>query len=463
MFIHQNFLLQNKTAQMLYHSYAKPEPIVDYHNHLSPKEICEDRVFENITQLWITGDHYKYRAMRALGVDEKYITGNATDEEKFIAFASALPQMIGNPIFHWSHLELKRYFNIDTFLNIQNAQTLYTQLNKLVKTKAYSARALLKKMHVKLVCTTDDPADNLEFHKAFKDDALRLIPGFRPDRVLNIMQQDYTAYIDTLSKSTNTSISNYSDLKEALIVSIDHFHTTGCRLSDHGLSHIPPCDVDENAAKEIFDLALQGKEINYKKAHTFLCTLLHFLAGEYHKRKWVMQLHLGPIRNNNTRLQKQVGADVGCDSIGDFVQAKGLSKFLNTLDDQKKLTKTILYNLNPADNALFATMAGNFNDGSSEGKIQWGAPWWFLDQKKGIETHLDDLSAFGVLSTFVGMLTDSRSLLSFSRHEYFRRVLCNKLGADIEAGLLPNDIDWIGQVIKKICYQNTVNYFNDFK
>jgi glucuronate isomerase len=461
-FLDNHFLLENATAKALYHDYAKDLPIIDYHNHLSPKEIAEDKTFSTITEVWLNGDHYKWRAMRANGIPEQYITGSATDQEKFSKWAETVPYTMRNPLYHWTHLELQRYFGIHQLLDQKTAESTYHQTNATLQQAEFSARGLLKKMKVEVVCTTDDPTDKLEFHqKAKKDqDDLQVLPTFRPDKFVVIDHPDFLPFLEKLEDVTNSTISTFEALVAALQNRVEYFHALGCRLADHGLSQLFATPLTGKKLDTILKKRKAEKRIKRKESAHFQMTLLHELGKLYHEKGWTMQFHLGAIRNNNSRLLGLVGADVGADSIGDFEQARGLSAFLNRLDAEGKLAKTILYNLNPRDNEVFATMAGNYNDGSIPGKIQWGSAWWFLDQKDGMEKQINTLSNMGLLSRFIGMLTDSRSFLSFPRHEYFRRILCNLIGKDVERGQLPNDLNGLGQMVENICYHNAKAYFN---
>jgi glucuronate isomerase len=460
-FIHPDFLLHSKTAVQLYHEYAAGIPIIDYHNHLPPQQIAADMNFKNITQIWLQGDHYKWRAMRANGINEKYITGNGSDEEKFMNWAATVPATLRNPLYHWSHLELKRYFEVDELLHEKNADAVYTHCNVLLQTQAYSVRNLLRKMNVQVVCTTDDPCDTLEHHQNIKQDGfeIKVLPAFRPDKAL-LIGDGFINYIAQLGMLVNKNIRSTADLLDALQQRIDFFHEQGCRISDHGLNYIPPVSFTATEIETIFSKAESGKEVTPAEADKYLLFMLVHLCKMYHAKGWVQQFHLGALRNNNTRLQTILGTDCGADSIGDFKQAKGLSGLLNHLDTTNQLAKTILYNLNPADNEVFAAMTGNHNDGTVKGKIQWGSSWWFLDQKDGMEKQINALSNMSLLSRFIGMLTDSRSFMSFPRHEYFRRVLCNLLGNEMEKGELPADNNLIGLLVKDICYYNAKNYFN---
>ncbi len=461
-FLDEDFLLDSTAAQRLYHDYAAAMPIIDYHNHLPPQEIAADKMFRSITEIWLKGDHYKWRAMRANGIDERYITGDATDESKFTQWAATVPYTMRNPLYHWTHLELQRYFDYNALLHKDNAKEVFGLTSDLLSTPQYSTQQLLQKMNVTVICTTDDPTDDLQYHRQLRtaQPKFRMLPGFRPDKYILIEDLHFNDSIQRLEAVSGQSISQFIDLIAALQDRIAYFHELGGRIADHGLNQIYATDFTDQEVDAIFQKKLNGKTIYPGEAIVFQSAMLHYLARMYYAKGWVMQFHLGALRNNNDRLNQQLGADVGCDSIGDFDQAVGLSRFLNKLDQEDKLCKTILYNLNPRDNQLFATMAGNFNDGRTIGKIQWGSAWWFLDQKDGMEAQLNVLSNMGLLSRFVGMLTDSRSFLSFPRHEYFRRILCNLIGNDIERGLLPNDLPWLGQMVQDISYNNAVRYFN---
>ncbi|MBK7374965.1 MAG: glucuronate isomerase [Chitinophagaceae bacterium] len=461
-FLDENFLLQNKTAQQLYNDFARLQPIIDYHNHLPPDQIANDVSFENLTKIWLYGDHYKWRAMRTNGINEKYCTGNATDYEKFEKWAATVPYTMRNPLYHWTHLELQRYFGIDTILNAGSAKAIYDEASAKLQTAGYSVRNLLRKMNVKVLCTTDDPTDSLEHHQKIKADAfeIKILPAYRPDKAMNVDDVAvFNAYVDKVQQVSGVSVSSYADYLDALKKRHDFFAANGCSVSDHGLEQVYAEDYTDAEIKNIFDKLRGGKEITYSENLRFRSAMLVEFAKWDHEKGWVQQYHLGALRNNNARMLKQLGADTGWDSIGDFSQAKALSKFLNKLDETDQLAKTILYNLNPADNELMATMIGNFNDGSVAGKIQFGSAWWFLDQKDGMIKQINALSNMGLLSKFVGMLTDSRSFMSYPRHEYFRRILCNLFGEEMESGELPDDIAQVGKIIEDICYHNANNYF----
>ena len=460
-FINDNFLLENKFAEELYHNYSKNQPIIDYHNHLSPQFIAEDKIFDNITQVWINGDHYKWRAMRTLGINEQFITGNGSDKDKFMNWAKTVPYTMRNPLYHWTHLELARYFDIHDLLNEKSAEKIYMEASAKINSAEYSTQNLLRKVNAEFVCTTEDPIDTLEYHKQLAKNPFgtKVSTAFRPDKAILISNDGYNSYIDTLGEVTGIMISSYSDLCTALTNRIDFFDKNGCKLCDHGLDQIYFENFTESEVNSIFKKKRERKEISNEEALKFQTAILLFLSETYHQYAWVQQFHLGALRNNNERMHRILGPDTGWDSIGDYPQAQKLSRFLNALDRKDKLTKTIIYNLNPADNEVMATMIGNFNDGSVKGKVQFGSGWWFLDQKDGMTKQLNALSNMGLISCFIGMLTDSRSFLSFPRHEYFRRILCNLLGDEIKRGELPNDMEWIGKMVADISYNNAKEYF----
>ncbi len=460
-FIHDNFLLENKYAEELYHNYSKNQPIIDYHNHLNPQFIAEDKIFDNITQVWINGDHYKWRAMRTLGINEQFVTGNGSDKDKFLNWAKTVPYTMRNPLYHWTHLELARYFDIYDLLNEKSAEKIYIETSEKINSQAYSTQNLLKKVNAELVCTTEDPVDSLEFHQKFANNSagIKMSTAFRPDKAILIANDGYNAYLDTLGDVSGIAINTYADLLSALRKRIEFFNANGCKLSDHGLDQIYFENFTENEINTIFKKKRENGTLSSEEALKFQSAVLIFLCETYHEFGWVQQFHLGALRNNNARMHRILGPDTGWDSIGDYPQAQKLSGFLNALDSKDKLTKTIIYNLNPADNEVMATMIGNFNDGSVRGKVQFGSGWWFLDQKDGMTKQLNALSNMGLISCFVGMLTDSRSFLSFPRHEYFRRILCNLLGDEIKRGELPNDMEWIGKLVSDISYNNAKEYF----
>jgi glucuronate isomerase len=462
-FLDENFLLKTKTAQRLYHEFAKDMPIIDYHCHLPPQQIAEDTQFENLTQVWLYGDHYKWRAMRTNGVDESYCTGNKPDWEKFQKWAETVPYTLRNPLYHWTHLELQRYFGINNILNADTAKKIYDECTAKLQTKEFSVRNLLRRMNVRLICTTDDPVDSLEYHQKIKEDVFEIpiLPAFRPDNAMNVSDPvKFLAYVKKLETTTNIAISSFDDFLYALQNRHDFFASMGCSVSDHGLEEIYADDFTGSEIDAIFNKIHGGKILSEAEQRKFRSAMLiHFAEWDWEKG-WVQQFHIGALRNNNSRMLQTLGADTGWDSIGDFSQARTMAKFFDKLDANNKLAKTIVYNLNPADNELMTTMTGNFNDGSAAGKIQWGSAWWFLDQKDGMTKQINTLSHMGLLSRFIGMLTDSRSFLSFPRHEYFRRILCDLFGDEIENGELPNDINWVGKVIQDICFNNAKNYFN---
>lgn len=462
-FLDKDFLLKTPTAKRLFHDYAADMPIIDYHCHLSPKDIAEDRIFNNIAEVWLHGDHYKWRAMRTNGIHESYCTGDKPDLEKFEQWAATVPYTMRNPLYHWTHMELQRYFNVTEQLSPVNAKAVYEHCSALLQTREFSVRNLLRKMKVKLVCTTDDPVDSLEYHKAMREEGadIRMVPAFRPDMAMNVGNTEtFLQYVRKVEVAAGMQVHAFDDYLKALKSRHDFFAQMGCRVSDHGLEEIYADDYTAEEIVIIFERLLKGETLCLKCQRQFKSAMLVHFAEWDHEKDWVQQFHLGALRNNNTRMLNQLGPDTGWDSIGTFDQGKALSKFLNGLDTKDKLTKTILYNLNPADNEVLATMVGNFNDGSVPGKIQFGSGWWFLDQKDGIIKQLNALSNMGLLSRFVGMLTDSRSFLSFPRHEYFRRILCDLIGTEVEEGELPNDIEWLGKMVQDICYNNNVNYFN---
>ena len=461
-FIHDNFLLENKFAEELYHNYAEKQPIIDYHNHLPPQQIADNKIFDNISNVWINGDHYKWRAMRTLGINEEFITGGASDKDKFLIWAKTVPYTMRNPLYHWTHLELTRYFGINELLNENSAERIFQETNEKLNSKEFSCQNLLHKVNTEVVCTTEDPIDNLENHKRIAKSNLtvKVSTAFRPDKAILINESGYNSYINLLGDSADVSINTYQDLCDALKKRIAYFNENGCKLCDHGLNEIYFETFTESEIKSIFEKKRKKELVSNEEALKFQSAVLLFLAETYHEFGWVQQFHLGALRNNNARMLRVLGPDTGWDSIGDYSQAEKLSAFLNALDSKDKLTKTILYNLNPADNEVMATMIGNFNDGSVKGKVQYGSGWWFLDQKDGMTKQLNALSNMGLISCFIGMLTDSRSFLSFPRHEYFRRVLCNLLGDEIKRGELPNDIEWIGKMVSDISYNNAKEYFN---
>lgn len=461
-FLHEDFLLSNSFAKTLYHQYAEKQPIIDYHCHLPPQDIAKDTRFDNLTAIWLAGDHYKWRAMRTLGVAEEYITGSASPLDKFRKWAYTVPYTMRNPLFHWTVLEMKRYFDVDELLSEKTADAIYQACTEKLQTPPFATRNLLKRMDVRIVCTTDDPADTLEHHKNIADSTfpIRVLPAFRPDKAYSVEDPaTFATYIDKLSGISGVNIADHDSLLEALKKRIQFFHSMGCRLSDHGLEQLYHFDEAPGDISGIFKKIKSGKGLTQSEIHYFKYVTLLELCRMYHQNGWTQQFHLGALRNNNSRMLKTLGPDTGFDSIGDFPQARNLSSFLNELDRTDQLAQTILYNVNPSDNELFASMTGNFNDGTTKGKVQYGSAWWFLDQKDGMEKQINALSNIGLLSCFVGMITDSRSFLSYPRHEYFRRILCNLIGQDVERGELPADEKWLGKLVADVCYYNAREYF----
>ncbi|MEA2067776.1 MAG: glucuronate isomerase [Verrucomicrobiota bacterium] len=461
-FMDEDFLLQAKTARQLYHDHAAKMPIHDYHCHLSPQEIAEDKPYDNIGECWLGGDHYKWRAMRTNGVPEEFVTGNASWREKFQKWAETVPQAIRNPLYHWTHLELQRYFDIDTLLSPATADAIYEECTAKLRTPGFSARNLMRKMNVRLVCTTDDPVDSLEHHKQVAADGfdIKVLPTFRPDKAMNLSDPEaWKEYIQTLEKVSGVAINDFVSLTEAIDQRHEYFHSVGCRLSDHGVAYVPDAEASPAGIDAVFMKAMAGQPVDLMEREQFEAVFLYEVGKMNHARGWVQQFHVGVFRNNSSRLFRTLGPDTGFDSIADHRQGPGLIRLLDRLDGTNQLAKTILYNINPADNELFATMIGNYQDGSCPGKMQFGSGWWFLDQKDGMERQMNALSNLGLLSRFVGMLTDSRSFLSYPRHEYFRRILCNLLGNDVENGEIPADMVLLGNMVENICYNNAVEYF----
>ena len=459
----KDFLLQTDVAKELYHNHAAKMPIFDYHCHINPQEIAEDKKYDNITQLWLYGDHYKWRGMRTNGVAEKYCTGNASDWEKFEKWAETVPHTLRNPLFHWTHLELKKFFGIDKVLSPATAKEIWEECNAKLQTPEYSCRGIIQKANVHTICTTDDPVDSLEYHRAIKADGFEtaVLPAWRPDKAMAVENAtSYNTYLSELEEAANLNINSFGDLMDALDDRHEFFHQNGCRLSDHGVETVLAEDYTEAEIEKIFIKVRKGSTLTKEEVVKFQSCMLYEFGIMDHSRGWTQQFHIGALRNNNTRLFNKIGADVGFDSIGDFDIARPLSRLLDRLDMENKLSKTILYNLNPRDNELIATMIGNFQDGSVPGKMQFGSGWWFLDQKDGMEKQMQALSSLGLLSRFVGMLTDSRSYLSYTRHEYFRRTLCNLLGNDVENGEIPYDVELLGSMVENICFNNAKAYFN---
>jgi glucuronate isomerase len=446
----------------LYHEYAAPQPIFDYHCHLPIDDIARNRQFQNLYEIWLEGDHYKWRAMRSNGVPEKYCTGDAEPYEKFLAWARTVPDTLRNPLYHWTHLELKRYFGIDRLLNEDTAREIWDAANEKLQSDELSVHGIFEKMDVRVVCTTDDPTDTLEHHRQIRESSLKtkVYPAFRPDAAMRVDDASaFNEYSDKLAQVCQTKINDFDDFLNALKVRHDFFHGQGCRLSDHGLSYVPAAPCSEAEAAMIFSKVRSGEAVSTQDAEKFGSFLMLFFGRLDAQKGWVKQLHLGALRNNNSRALSTLGRDTGFDSIGDWPQAQNLSRYMDTLESSGELPKMILYNLNPADNYMMAAMIGNFQDGSTPGKIQFGSGWWFLDQKEGMTWQFNALSNLGLLSRFVGMLTDSRSFLSYPRHEYFRRILCNLLGQDIVNGEIPEDYELGGRMVENICYGNAREYF----
>ncbi len=460
----EDFLLQTETARHLYHDYAKGLPIIDYHCHLSQEVIARNQNFANMTQIWLAGDHYKWRALRTLGVEEHYITGNATDEEKFVKWAEAVPYTMRNPLYHWTHLELQDPFGVTELMCGDNALEVYAHCNRLLQQPAFSPQGLLKHFNVEMVGTTDDPVDNLACHQqlAHSGISVKVLPSFRPDKALHLGGgETYRAYLQQLSAASGIEITSIDTLLEALQQRVNYFHENGCRLSDHGLSYLPSPSERTSDLDRAFGAVLAGNDAaTAAQQEAFSGYILLELCKMYARKGWVQQFHLGALRNTNARMLQVNGPDTGYDSIGDFPQAATMATFFNSLESDGLLAKTVIYNLNPADNAVFAAMIGNFQQSGIKGKMQFGSGWWFLDQLDGMKAQLDALSNMGLISCFIGMLTDSRSFLSYSRHEYFRRLVCNMFGNDVEQGLLPDDTAWLGKLVQDICYHNARNYFS---
>ena len=461
-FLDDNFLLDNKTAEILFHDHAKDLPIIDYHCHLPPDEIASDKQFENLTQIWLKGDHYKWRAMRANGIPEDYITGGAGDFEKFQKWAQTVPYTLRNPLYHWTHMELKRPFGITKLLDQKSTREIYDQAGEMLSDKDFSTRNILRKMKVEVVCTTDDPIDTLEHHIKTREDGfeIKMLPAWRPDKAMAVENAEvYNIYLDRLANISGIEIRGFNDLMDALSNRHDYFHQHGCRLSDHGIETFYAEEYTQAEVEAIFKEIRGGKNPDESDILKFKSAMLIHFAIMDHEKGWAQQFHIGAIRNNNSRMLSQLGPDTGYDSIGDFEVARPMSRFFDRLEQMEKLTRTIVYNLNPRDNELIATMLYNYNDGSIKGKMQFGSGWWYMDQKDGMENQMNTLSTLGLLSHFVGMLTDSRSFLSYPRHEYFRRILCNLVGTDVEKGLLPADMGLLEQMVENISYYNARSYF----
>lgn len=461
-FMDENFLLTNQTAAALYHDYAKDMPIFDFHCHLSPQEIAENKRYRNITEIWLGGDHYKWRVMRANGVDERFITGDAADKEKFLKWAETMPQCIGNPLYHWTHLELKRFFGIDKLLSPATAEEIWETANALLQTDDFTAQSLIKRSNVKAVCTTDDPVDSLQYHIALAKNSrfgVKVLPAFRPDKSFNIDRDGFTDWIGKLAALTGRRITSVAILKDALLERISFFHQVGCRVSDHALDQVVFAAASEDQVDAVLQKALAGEALTAVEIQQYKTHILVFLGRQYARLGWVMQLHIGALRNTNSRMMRRLGPDSGYDATADYLIAEPLAKFLDALDTTGELPRTILYCLNPGDNDVLAALMGCFQGGGIAGKLQFGSGWWFNDQKDGMIKQMTTLANVGLLSRFVGMLTDSRSFLSYTRHEYFRRILCNLIGEWVENGEIPDDRELLGRMVQNICFTNARQYF----
>jgi glucuronate isomerase len=462
-FMDETFLLSNMTAISLYNTFAKDMPIIDYHCHLSPKEIYENKAFKNITEVWLYGDHYKWRAMRANGINEEYITGNASDYNKFLAWAKTVPMTIGNPLYNWTHLELKRYFGIDDILNEKNAPAIWEKANGKLTKDSFRARELIRKSNIKVVCTTDDPTDSLEYHRELRNETdfgVKVLPSFRPDKALEINHDQYVNWVIKLAEVSKEKIVNYDDFLYALGLRVEFFHSLGGRISDHALDTMMYEETTKEEAANIFSKRLKGEKVSIHEEKKYKSYTLIFLGKQYAKLGWAMQYHIHALRNNNTKMFNILGPDTGFDSINDGQLAKPLCRLLDSLEQQNALPKTILYSLNPKDNYIIGSLIGSFQGDGIPGKIQFGTAWWFNDQKDGMLEQLKALANLGLLSRFIGMLTDSRSFLSYTRHEYFRRLVCNLIGEWVENGEVPYDLELLGGIIQGICYKNAKEYFN---
>ncbi len=461
-FLDDEFLLETETARKLFHEYAEPAPIFDFHNHLDAKEIYEDKRYDNIAQVWLGGDHYKWRAMRADGIEETYITGNGDDYGKFCCWAQTVPDLIGNPLYHWTHMELQRYFDIHEPLSGKNAEAVWNRTGELLHGEGYSVRGLLKKMNVRALCTTNDPTEDLKYHNALRAEGyeISVLPTFRPDKALDIEKETFPDYIRKLEEISGTELSSLQALKNALRQRLDYFCSCGCLVSDHSLGEYIYEPATEEEVREIYRRRLAGQKPDEAECRKYHGHMLVFLGKAYAEKNLAMQLHIGAIRNNSSRMFRSLGADTGFDSADDFCYAGQISALMDALDADDHLPKTILYNLNPKDNLMLAAMAGNFQGGGVPGKIQFGAAWWLCDNKKGMTEQIEALEQVGLLSRFIGMLTDSRSFLSFPRHEYFRRILCNHIGNLVENGEYPDDMEYLGHIVKNICFENARRYFS---
>lgn len=462
-FMDKDFLLDTDTAKKLFHDYAENMPICDYHCHLSPKEIYENEQPSDISQLWLSGDHYKWRAMRSCGVDEKYCTGDASPKEKFVKFGETLQYCIGNPLYHWAHIELQRYFGIDTPLNKKTAAEIYDRANDVIKNGDFRPQTLITKSNVKYVCTTDDPIDDLKYHKLLKevkDFNCSVLPSFRPDKALNIQADGFGEYIKALENAAETKIESYTDVISALEKRCDYFDSVGCKVSDQAFECVPYSPADDEEVNKIFKKAMNGEKITDCESDKYKTPIIIALGKKYHQLGWAMEVHIGATRNNSSRMFAKLGADTGFDSVGDKEIAKNLSRFLDALDSENSLPKTILFNLNDKDNTVLATMLGNFQGTEADSKVQYGPAWWFLDTMDGMTAQMKSLGNLGVLGKFIGMETDSRSFTSYGRHEYFRRIMCRLLGRWVEDGWYANDSDVLKEIVQGISYNNAIKYFN---
>jgi len=462
-FMDENFLLSNNIAVQLYHDFAKKMPIIDYHCHLSPKEIYENKKFKNITEVWLYGDHYKWRAMRANGIKEEYITGNASDYEKFLSWAKTVPMTIGNPLYHWTHLELRRFFGIEELLNEKTAAYIWEKANNMLNEESFSARNLIQKSNVEVICTTDDPVDSLEYHQKLKEEdnfSVKVLPSFRPDKGLEINRDGFLSWIQQLGEVTGISITSYSSFLQALRSRVEFFHSVGCRLSDHALDTVVYEETTTKEVETIFAKVLNGSKVDDCEEHKFKTLTLIYLGEMYAQFGWAMQFHMNALRNNNTKMYKILGPDTGYDCMNDSRIAVALVQLLDSLEQKGALPKTILYSLNPNDNHVIASIIGSFQGDGIPGKIQFGTAWWFNDTRDGMVAQMKTLANVGLLSRFIGMLTDSRSFLSYTRHEYFRRIVCNLIGEWVENGEVPNDMELSSHIVQRICYYNAKEYFS---
>ena len=461
-FMDKDFLLSTETAQELYHNFAAQVPVLDYHCHINPQEIAEDRKFENITQVWLGGDHYKWRQMRSNGVEERYITGDAPDREKFQKWAETLEKAIGNPLFHWSHLELQRYFGYTGVLNGETAEEVWNLCNAKLQDDSMSVRNLIKQSNVTLLCTPDDPIDDLKWHKVIKEDEtfdVQVLPAWRPDKATNVEKPDFVEYLGKLSQVSGVEIKTFADLKEAIAKRMEYLDSMGCSISDHGLDYVMYAPASDEEVERIFADRLAGKEITKEDAAKYKTAFMLFLAGKYEEMNWVMQLHYGCKRDNNKAMYAKLGPDTGFDCISNFAPGEQLADFLYAVNEAKNLPKTILYSLNPGDDELIGTILGCFQNSDAIGKIQQGSAWWFNDNKTGMMKQMTSLANLGLLGNFIGMLTDSRSFLSYPRHEYFRRIMCELIGGWVENGEYPKDMKNLEKIVKGISYNNAVRYF----